>query len=51
LAPAHPGGGPRGRTLDGAIDNLMIHRAELSPKEVLEHYEAGRSAPEPALGP
>ena len=38
-------------TADGAIDNLMIHRAELSPKEVLKHYEAVRSAPAPALAP
>jgi hypothetical protein len=39
-----------GRGLDGLLDDLAIHRAELSPKEVLTHYEAGKAAPEPALG-
>lgn len=40
-----------GRSLDGLLDDLVIHNAELGPKEVLRHYEAGKSAPEPALAP
>jgi len=40
-----------GRGFDGALDDLVIHTAELRPKEVLKHCEAGHSAPAPALGP
>jgi hypothetical protein len=40
-----------GQGLDGLLDDLVIHNAQLSPQEVLKHYEAGKSAPEPALAP
>lgn len=40
-----------GRSLDGLLDEVIVHNAELSPKEVLKHYEAGKSAPEPAFAP
>ncbi|MCX5672397.1 MAG: LamG domain-containing protein [Planctomycetota bacterium] len=40
-----------GRSLDGLLDDLVIHNAELGPKEVLKHYEAGKSAADPALAP
>jgi len=40
-----------GRGFDGLIDDLVIHSAELSAKEVVKHFEAGKSAAEPAFGP
>lgn len=40
-----------GRSFVGLLDDLVIHRTELSEKEAMKHYEAGRSAPGPVLGP
>lgn len=40
-----------GRGLDGLLDDLVIHNAELSPAEVQKHFEAGKSAPAPVFAP
>ena len=40
-----------GRGLDGLLDELVIHNAELSAAEVRKHFEAGKLAPAPAFAP
>ncbi|MCX5684571.1 MAG: LamG domain-containing protein [Planctomycetota bacterium] len=40
-----------GRGLDGLLDDLVIHNAELRPSEVKKHFEAGKSAPAPGFAP
>ena len=40
-----------GRSFNGLLDDLVIHRAALGEKEAAKHYEAGKSAPPPAFAP
>jgi len=40
-----------GRSLDGLMDDLVIHNAELRPSEVRRHFEAGKAAAAPSFAP
>lgn len=40
-----------GRGLDGLLDEVVIHNAELSPAEVEKHFDAGKAAPAPVFAP
>ena len=40
-----------GRSLDGLLDDLVIHNAELRPSEVRRHFEAGKAAAAPSFAP
>jgi hypothetical protein len=40
-----------GRSLDGLMDEVVIHNAELRPSEVRKHFEAGKAAAAPDFAP